>query len=64
MYRRGSEVVVFDSALTFNQHVTYVRACTYHTRALHISVRCSALIPRSRLPHPLLVQGWTIVIVC
>ena len=51
--------VTLDSALTFNQHVTnVVRACTYHTCAL----RCSPLIPRSRLPHPSLVQGWTIVI--
>ena len=34
------------------------------THALYvISDRCSPLIPRSQLPHPLLVQGWTIVIV-
>jgi len=60
--------VTLDSALTFNQHVgLHVTKSSEPARATHalyvISDRCSPSIPRSRLPHPLLVQGWTIVIV-
>ena len=56
--------VTLDSALTFNQHVTKSSEPASTTHALYvISDRCSPSIPRSRLPRPLLVQGWTIVIV-
>jgi len=37
----GVSRVTLDSALTFNQHVTDVHACTYHTCALrHIFNHC------------------------
>ena len=57
--------VTLDSALTFNQHVTKLLSEPARTtHALYvISDRCSPSTPRSRLPHPLLVHGWTIVIV-
>ena len=63
--RRGSRVVGCDARLCVDIQSARNK-CRPSLHVPHalcvISDRCSPLIPLSRLPHPLLVQGWTVLL--